>query len=74
MAEKSDHDLIIEIHTILTDKDMGVCVQTKRNTEAIFGNGKMGLQTKMTLALIILAVVCLDSPLAAKIWRVISGL
>jgi hypothetical protein len=30
MTQKNDHDLIVEIHTILTDPDVGLCQSHKR--------------------------------------------
>jgi hypothetical protein len=30
MAQKTDHDLLVEVHTILTDPDVGLCQSHKR--------------------------------------------
>jgi hypothetical protein len=39
MSEKSDHDLLVEIHQVMKDPDNGVCRQVKKLNDAVFNEG-----------------------------------
>ena len=59
MSNKTDHDMIIEMHSILTNPENGVCSQLKNIKGCVYGNGKIGLRTQVYIlwgAILILLV------------------
>ena len=52
MSEKSDHDLLVEIHQVLKDPDNGVCRQIKKLNDCVFNNG-WGLAAQVKALIIV---------------------
>ena len=60
-------NMIIEMHTILTDKDMGICKQVSKLNSAVYGNGKIGLKTHAVILYLILFILGSESPIIGKL-------
>jgi len=48
-APKSQRDMLIAIHTILTDPNNGMCIQVAKLNKTVYGNGTPGLATQMAI-------------------------
>jgi len=65
-------ELIVEMHTLLSNKDFGLCTQVKKLGTDINGNGKPGLKTQVLILGIAILLLGADSPILAKIAKWVS--
>lgn len=72
---EDDRALLVKINTVLTDPDMGICPQVTRLNQTVYGNGKMGLNTKVILLICAVFVLSIllgaDHPWVKSILRII---
>ena len=65
-------DMIVKMHFILTDENVGLCGQMKRVKADIYGNGKWGLKTQALLiwiALGLIVVLGVDNPVTKQMLK-----
>jgi hypothetical protein len=54
MTSKSDHDLLVELHSMCGLR----CAKVEKHDETLYGNGRMGLKTKVSIMWMGLSACC----------------
>lgn len=73
-----DRAMLARIIFILEDKNVGLCETVKKHHEAIYGNGSIGIKTRLMLVYASVGVLALivgaEHPLVMKIIKRFGGI